>query len=66
MFVQSRAETIHNHKNGMAIAQRRNRKETLVQWENGRRYWVETEDLQGEIVLIGNASATDYDLQGEL
>jgi hypothetical protein len=53
MFVQSKAETNHKHKNGVAIRQRRAHTETLVQWENGRQYWVQTDDLQGNIKLIG-------------
>tara|TARA_Y100000289_G_scaffold64521_1_gene76539 strand:- start:1973 stop:2158 length:186 start_codon:yes stop_codon:yes gene_type:complete len=56
MFVQSKAETTHEHKNGVAIHQRRNGKETLVQWENGNQRWVETEDLQGTVRLIGSES----------
>ena len=47
---------VHEHKNGVAIHQRRNGKETLVQWENGNQRWVETEDLQGTVRLIGSES----------
>ena len=53
MFVQSKVETIHNHKNGVAIEQRRNRQVTLVQWENGRQQWVQTQELMGTVRLIG-------------
>lgn len=56
MFVQSKAETNHKHRNGVAIRQRRAHMETLVQWENGRQYWVQTDDLQGDIKLIGEES----------
>ena len=59
MFVQSKVETIHNHKNGVAIEQRRNKQETLVQWESGRQYWVQTSDLQGTVVLIGDGVKHD-------
>jgi hypothetical protein len=52
MFVQSKVETIHNHKNGLAIEQRRGGRETLVQWQNGRQYWVPTTDLLGTVKLI--------------
>ena len=54
MFVQSKVETVHNNKNGVAIQQRKGGQETLVQWENGRQHWVQTNDLQGTVVLIGN------------
>jgi len=54
MFVQSKVETVHNNKNGVAIQQRKGGQETLVQWENGRQHWVLTSDLQGTVVLIGN------------
>ena len=59
MFVQSKVETIHNHKNGVAIEQRRNKQDTLVQWESGRQYWVQTSDLQGTVVLIGDGVKHD-------
>ena len=39
MFVQSKAETKHAHKNGVAIKQRKAHSETLVQWENGKQFW---------------------------
>ena len=54
MFVQSKANTIYGDKNGIAMEQRRNTQETLVQWENGRQQWVNTEDLKGTIRLVGN------------
>ena len=61
MFVQSKVETVHNNKNGVAIQQRRGGNETLVQWENGRQHWVSTDDLQGEVKLIGEgATHSDY------
>lgn len=61
MFVQSKVETVHNNKNGVAIQQRRGGNETLVQWENGRQHWVQTTDLQGEVKLIGEgATHSDY------
>ena len=66
MFVQSKAETNHSHKNGVAIRQRLASKETLVQWENGRRHWVETSDLQGKVVLIGNSGLSDNDWEDVL
>ena len=53
MFVESKSETVHGNKNGVALEQRRGSSETLVQWENGRRHWVATTDLKGEIRLIG-------------
>ena len=61
MFVQSKVETIHNNKNGVAIQQRRGGSETLVKWESGRQHWVQTSDLQGTVKLIGEgASHHDY------
>ena len=61
MFVQSKVETVHNNKNGVAIQQRKGGQETLVQWENGRQHWVLTNDLQGTVVLIGEgAKHSDY------
>ncbi len=39
MFVQSSGATHNRHKNGLALAQRRGGKETLVQWENGDQQW---------------------------
>jgi hypothetical protein len=65
MFVQSRAETNHDHKNGVALQQRRGNSETLVQWQNGRQRWVNTADLKGTIVLIGNDTNSD-DYEREL
>lgn len=56
MFVQSKSETQFDNKNGVALEQRRNGTETLVQWENGRQRWVDTSDLLGEVRLIGNSS----------
>ena len=53
MFVQSKAETNHANKNGVALEQRRAGKETLVQWENGVQHWIPTTDLQGDIKLVG-------------
>ncbi len=53
MFVQSSGATHNRHKNGLALAQRRGGKETLVQWENGDQQWCHTQDLQGNIVLMG-------------
>ena len=61
MFVQSKVETVHNNKNGVAIQQRKGGQETLVQWENGRQHWVLTNDLQGTVVLIGEGTThSDY------
>ena len=61
MFVQSKVETVHNNKNGVAIQQRKGGQETLVQWENGRQHWVQTNDLQGTVKLIGEgATHSDY------
>ena len=61
MFVQSKVETVHNNKNGVAIQQRRGGNETLVQWENGMQHWVLTSDLQGTVVLIGDGvNHNDY------
>ena len=63
MFVQSKA-TIHaKQKNGVAIEQRRNGNETLVQWENGDQRWVETADLAGTIRLVGNNAGDHYEQQ---
>ncbi len=52
MFIQSKATTFAKQRNGLALRQRRAKKETLVQWENGDQRWVETSDLVGEIRLI--------------
>jgi hypothetical protein len=52
MFVQSKDSTVFDDKNGVALKQRRGSQETLVQWQNGRRRWVDTNALQGDIVLI--------------
>ncbi len=66
MFVQSAITTNHKHKNGVAIKQRRGHRETLVQWQNGARRWVETTELQGTVRLIGGLdSDSDYDSEGE-
>ena len=66
MFVQSKTETQFDNKNGLALEQRRNGSETLVQWENGRQHWVATTDLLGEVRLVGGTSfemgADDYGL----
>ena len=66
MFVQSKTETLYDNKNGVALEQRRNGNETLVQWENGRQRWVPTSDLLGEVRLIGNSAMSmesdDYGL----
>ena len=56
MFVQSKVTTHHKQKNGVAIRQRRNKQETLVQWANGDQRWVDTEDLMGNIVLLDENS----------
>ena len=61
MFVQSKATTFAKEQNGLALRQRRGKKETLVQWENGDQRWVETSDLVGEIRLIDNDNAGGYD-----
>ena len=53
MFIQSKAASSNAHKDGLCIAQRRGGKETLVQWENGDQQWCHTQDLQGNIVLMG-------------
>lgn len=52
MFIQSKATTFAKQRNGLALRQRRAKKETLVQWENGDQRWVNTSDLVGEIRLI--------------
>jgi len=54
MFVQSKVNTVHRQKNGVAIRQRRGERETLVQWENGVQRWVDTDDLSGTIRLVGS------------
>ena len=59
MFVQSKSTTLAKQKNGVAIRQRRGNSETLVQWENGDQRWVETEDLAGQIILIGSDTNTE-------
>jgi hypothetical protein len=59
MFVQSKTNTIYGDKNGIAMEQRRNKQETLVQWENGRQQWVATDDLKGTIRLVGNSLGGD-------
>ena len=53
MFVQSKSTTKFEQKNGIAIKQRRNHQETLVQWQNGQQRWIPTDDLVGEIKLVG-------------
>lgn len=67
MFVQSNLETNHAHKNGLAIRQRRGNQETLVQWENGKQFWVPTQDLKSPetIRVIGSETNHSYD-EGEL
>jgi len=52
VFVQSAAAINHKHKNGVALKQRRGHQETLVQWQNGDRRWIDTCELQGNIILI--------------
>ena len=52
MFVQSKATTFAEQKNGIAIRQRRGQSETLVQWQNGAQRWVSTDDLEGTIRLV--------------
>jgi len=60
MFVQSKVNTTHKQKNGVAIRQRRASTETLVQWENGDQRWVNTDDLVGTIRLIDLDSEESY------
>jgi hypothetical protein len=64
MFVESNIETTHNHKNGLAIRQRRGKQETLVQWENGRQRWVMTADLKNPdtIRVIGSDYSPDEEM----
>ena len=55
MFVQSKATTRPDYKDGLAIEQRRAGKETLVQWSNGTQQWCHTHDLDymgNEITLV--------------
>ncbi len=59
MFVQAKDSTVHKHKNGVALRQRRANAETLVQWQNGERRWVFTSELQGEIRLVGEGNDED-------
>jgi len=61
MFVNQSSSSDFRHKNGLCISQRRGGKETLVQWQNGDQRWIETNDLLGEVVLIGNDGPTDLD-----
>ena len=62
MFVQSKATTRSEQKNGVALRQRRGQQETLVQWANGAQRWVETADLAGEIRLIAeNEGDREYE-----
>ena len=56
MFIQSKAATSNEHKNGLCIAQRRGGRETLVQWSNGDQQWCYTQDLVGRVVLVGEAN----------
>ncbi len=60
MFVQSKASTQFGQKNGVAIRQRRNKKETLVQWSSGENRWILTEDLQGEVKLLEASYGVEY------
>ena len=52
MFVNTEASSNYKHKNGLCLAQRRAGKETLVQWQNGDQRWYETQDLQGDVILV--------------
>ncbi len=52
MFVQSKATSHFDHKDGLCIEQRRAGKETLVQWSNGDQRWYHTSDLDGTVVLV--------------
>ena len=54
MFVQSHSTTRQDHKNGLCVAQRRGGKETLVQWQNGDQRWCDTNDLDGQVVLVSS------------
>ena len=59
MFIQSKATTSNQHKNGLALEQRRGGRETLIQWSNGDQQWCLTEDLQyfgNQITLIGGTT----------
>jgi hypothetical protein len=59
MFVQSKSTTNPTQTNGVALRQRRGLSETLVQWQNGQRRWVETSDLAGTVRLI-DLSTEEY------
>ena len=54
MFVQSKAVTRADHKDGLAIQQRCGGSQTLIQWANGDRQWCQTNDLQyfGEAITL--------------
>ena len=60
MFVQSKAATRSDHKDGLAIQQRRGGSQTLIQLSNGDRQWCETNDLQylGENITL--VKPTDF------
>ena len=60
MFVQSKATTQFGQKNGVAIRQRRNKKETLVQWSSGENRWINTDDLQGTVRLLDSGYGVEY------
>ncbi len=51
MFVESKESTSQDIKNGVALEQRRNKKETLVAWASGIQQWVKTDTLKGNINL---------------
>jgi hypothetical protein len=61
MFVQSKDTTVFDDKNGVALKQRRGSQETLVEWQSGRRRWVDTTSLQGDIVLFSEYDSDDGD-----
>jgi len=56
MIVQSKAVTNSAHKNGLCLQQRRGGRETLVQWQNGDQFWIQSHDIEGRIVLVGGTS----------
>jgi hypothetical protein len=52
MFVQSKTTTLHQHKDGICLSQRRGGRETLVQWSNGDQRWHQSLDLDGKIQIV--------------
>ena len=52
MFVQSKASTRYDQKNGLCVRERKGGKEILIQWPSGRQEWHRREDIEGRIELL--------------